>query len=458
MPLWSLTQERVEKLMRQIGDKEIEIDKLIKLSKEDLWRRDLDDFITEWRFQLEEDHQRQRKLGKTKRVSGLFEPKSKARKRKGNGSEDEDWGAPKKKTAGPTKQSTITASFEPRPPPPVEVPTPRNSQVFADILNRNNRKPSTDGASDEIDMADHDVSLPSKPKRGRKPKAAATANKSNPVESPRVDAIKADDQSDSELARRQPRQARAAAQKPIKYGLLSDSDSDNDDDLLGDVGKMVKGLPAVSGNSRSFFSSSTSRPGSGTGYRPSSKVLSKVAIDLTDDDTDYTKLIPQNSPRRSILVTAKENNIMDDDNDEFVNRLAPEEAAFQPRAAAASKPGKTSGAKASVKAEKKPLKKKATNQVKKNIQSPIAKAYAKRLAKKRAVDSDNEIEAMADDILDENDSVQGSPPPTKRQDVRPPRRATAIAKKTKYTFDDEDDEDESDDVHSGGESADFSES
>ena len=55
MALWSLTQERIEKLRRQIGDKELEIDALIKLSKEDLWNKDLDDFLDQWRFELENE-------------------------------------------------------------------------------------------------------------------------------------------------------------------------------------------------------------------------------------------------------------------------------------------------------------------------------------------------------------------------------------------------------------------
>ncbi len=44
MAIWSLTQERIDKLNRQIGDKESEIDVLIKLSPKDLWITDLDDF------------------------------------------------------------------------------------------------------------------------------------------------------------------------------------------------------------------------------------------------------------------------------------------------------------------------------------------------------------------------------------------------------------------------------
>lgn len=49
MAIWSLTQERIDKLKRQKGDKESELDKLIKTSEKQLWTTDLDDFINEWR-------------------------------------------------------------------------------------------------------------------------------------------------------------------------------------------------------------------------------------------------------------------------------------------------------------------------------------------------------------------------------------------------------------------------
>ena len=55
MAIWSLTQERVQKLLSQIGDKEHEIDDLLKLTAKDLWHKELDDFIAEWRFQLDDD-------------------------------------------------------------------------------------------------------------------------------------------------------------------------------------------------------------------------------------------------------------------------------------------------------------------------------------------------------------------------------------------------------------------
>lgn len=93
MPIWSLTKERIEKLSKQIGDIEAEIDKLIKLTKEDLWNSDLDAFINEWRFQLEdEDRLRKKAANMGRRASNKlkFGAKGPARKRKAQGEDPDD--------------------------------------------------------------------------------------------------------------------------------------------------------------------------------------------------------------------------------------------------------------------------------------------------------------------------------------------------------------------------------
>lgn len=125
MALWSLTQERVTKLLRQIGDKEEEVDVLMKKSKEDLWKADLDDFIAEWKFQLEDEHNRKRNIRKGRRVSKKFataaNSKASIKKRKGLGdafddSEFEEF-APKAKKRAPAPkpiQRAITAYTAPK--------------------------------------------------------------------------------------------------------------------------------------------------------------------------------------------------------------------------------------------------------------------------------------------------------------------------------------------------------
>src|SRR5436305_12196789 len=92
MHLWSLKQERVDKLLRQIGDKESEIDTLIKLSKAELWQRDLDDFIAEWRLQLEDEDKRQRaitKVTKGRRTSKKFTMAARPQNRKDLGDDSD---------------------------------------------------------------------------------------------------------------------------------------------------------------------------------------------------------------------------------------------------------------------------------------------------------------------------------------------------------------------------------
>lgn len=120
MALWSLTQERVDKVLRQMAEKEQEVDALMKKSKEDLWKADLDDFIAEWKFQLEDEHNRKRNIRKGRRVSKKFatsaNPKAAVKKRKGLGdafddSEFEEF-APKAKKRAPAPkpvQRAITA-------------------------------------------------------------------------------------------------------------------------------------------------------------------------------------------------------------------------------------------------------------------------------------------------------------------------------------------------------------
>jgi DNA topoisomerase II len=477
MPLWSLTQERVDKLLRQIGDKETEIDTLIKLSKEDLWKRDLDDFIAEWRFQLEDEDKRQRaitKVTKGRRTSKKFATAATFKKRKGLGDDsgDEDF-----EIAKPSKKQTKITAFQA--PRSTLVEDHPKTNAFAG-LSKMMRKSSTDGASDDPDVLAHDEDddLLEKPKPATKTKApkpatsgnddikpksmtAARTKENDTKARPKPKAVKADSDVEEVASRPAPRQARAATKKPINYG--TDSDSDNGDDLLGDVSNMVKGLPTNNGDSRSFFSSSISRPGSSAGYKTASRAPSKMIEDLSDDETDYTKLVPQQSPRRSILVTAKENNITEDE-DEILDRPSAPSRQQTKAVPPAPKPTKVTAGTAKAKPPAKTTKKPALSaQPKKNPQSPVAKAYAKRLAKKRVVDSDDDINAMADDILDSpgNEEVgREASPPARKAGARPMRRAATTAKKASYAFDDDDDDDdESEDVQSDEEpSAMFSDS
>lgn len=71
MPIWSLTKEKVDKLLAECAAKEGEIDALVKLSPKDLWRTDIEHFLKVWHQALADDEERARKksvLKKSRKV------------------------------------------------------------------------------------------------------------------------------------------------------------------------------------------------------------------------------------------------------------------------------------------------------------------------------------------------------------------------------------------------------
>ncbi|OKO90321.1 DNA topoisomerase 2 [Penicillium subrubescens] len=480
MPMWSLTQERVERLRRQIGDRETEVDDLIKLSKEDLWRKDLEEFINEWRFQLEDEERRMRKMQNmgrrhsSKLMTGGGRGAAAARKRKaaaGDDPDDEDFAAPKAKKKAPAKKKEPVVNS------------------LANFLSKSSTKeptPSADGAGDSDDDFDFEKEiLPKKARAAPKPKSKTTAEDDTidldqvpPISSsrasvqpdadpmdldeepaakpkpktkaaakpaakrgPKAKAKPADESDDDflEIARTAKEAAPAGrARKPVKYTAISDSDSDNGDDLLGDVSQMVKGIGGDDSNTRPLISE-RSRAGSSASLMAPSKA--KVS-EFDPDETDYSKLVPQDSPRRSIKVMPKDVSRIEDEEDEEEEDEAPTKPA--PRARAAPK------AKAAPKAAA------ARGRAKKDaapVPSPAAKAYASKLAKtnkKKPVDDDfseDDIDAMANDILDspagKMDVSDDEPAPRRAAAARPARRTAAAAKKTYVIEEDSEDEEDS---------------
>ena len=450
MALWSLTQERVERLRRQIGDKEDEITALTKRTKEELWKADLEDFITEWRFQLEDEKNRARNIRKGRRTSKKFATAKVVKKRKGLGdeSDESDFEVPKAKKpapapkAKPKTQTTITW-----------VSPSQKSNVHKYAQKR--LKVNTDGASDTFDSRSETASV------------SGSQQVKKPVPKPSSLAIKDDSDSDEVFSKPTNRTARAVTKKPTSYTVDIDSDSDNGDGLLADLGNMVKGLPKSTesgseSNSRALFSTSTSRPSSAHGaFKLPSKPEKKLSDDLSmsDDETDYKSLAPaQQSPRRSILVTNKDNTTFDLSDDEDVKVIPKSKPAAKPKAVRPKKEAADKEPKAKNHAAKK------APAAKKVEQSPVAKAYAKRLAKKKVIDSDDDMngdDLLANDILDSPSVSDPDVPIAKKPAAaRPARRAATSKKPAKYSFDDSDDEDGgfNDDDDDDEESAKFSDS
>ncbi|GES61190.1 DNA topoisomerase II [Aspergillus terreus] len=509
MPIWSLTQERVEKLRRQIGDKELEIDTLIKLSKEDIWKRDLEDFINEWRFQNDEEARRQRKVANMgRRTSSKLMTTGRgggaaARKRKaalGDDPDDEDFAAPKSKKSAAAKKTESKgggllsflgkSSAKPKPSPAdggdsdddfdMEI-MPKKSRGAPKSEPKADPKPKDE--DEDIVMEDSDIEevIPKKSRGGSKPSVkpesedgqakiaeapnrgrAAAKPKPKPKSEDEEDELDDDDFMEitkAEAAKPSAQPARSG-RKTTKYAELSDSDSDNGDDLLGDVSKMVKGIGSTNGASTSdsrLLFSERSRPGSSAGLKTTASKASKPS-EFDADETDYSKLVPSNTPRRSLQVKPKDAKVSDDNEPEDDDG-EPVKPAAKGKAAAKGKSTATAAKPTAAKARGRP-KKDAAKPITQTTLSPAAKAYASKQSKattakkKKLVDdlSDDDIDAMANDILDSpaggkrDAESEEEERPTRKTASRPARR-TAAAKKT-YVIDDDDSEE------AGGDSGD----
>ncbi len=260
------------------------------------------------------------------------------------------------------------------------------------------------------------------------------------------------------------RKPRAAAKKAPTYNL-SDSES-NGDDMLFDVGKMVKGIDNTStdqsSNTRPLFSSgSMPRPGSSAGLPKKSTATTRQILDLDGDDTDYSKLAPPPAAKRGASITVRSKVLPDDetDNDDVFGPRAPS----PPKASKPSRAPKAIGAK--VVAIKPTTKAKASGPIaaKKTTHnllpetrpmSPAAKAYAAKRARnntKNDSDDFDVVEKVAHEIMDDGSVLADSDSDDGDLIVRRPARKAAVQAvvKTKKSWrldsDDDEDEDEIDD-------------
>ncbi|KAB8277202.1 DNA topoisomerase [Aspergillus minisclerotigenes] len=504
MAIWSLTQERVEKLRRQIGEKEVEVDALIKMSKEDIWKRDLDDFIAEWRFQLEDEHRRQRKVAmmgrrtsaKLMTAAGRGAGAKRRKAALGDDPDDEDFAAPKTKKSAAAKKAEPKGGLlnylnkpatKSKSPPKDE---DNSDEDFAmEVMPKKNRgaskPPKEEDEDDAMGLSEVEEVMPKKsrsaPKAAAKtapkakevdedvmeveapPKRGRPAAKAKPKPKPKDEADEddLDDDDFAEITKAEAAKSSAPpsrSRKPVKYAIESDSD-DNGDDLLGDVSQMVKGIGAkdsATSDSRQLFSEH--QPGSSSGLQTSPPKASRISSDF-DDETDYGKLLPSKSPRRSLQVKPKEVKVSDDNFAEEDDEEEPVKPAAKAKPAARGKAAATAAKPTTAKARGRPKKDaaaavKPAAATKQTTLSPAAKAYASKQAKtttrkKQIVDdlSDDDIDAMANDILDSPAGGKKAADSEEEEEVRParkpagrPARRTAAAKKT-YVIEDDDSED-----------------
>ncbi|KAF2215953.1 hypothetical protein CERZMDRAFT_34549, partial [Cercospora zeae-maydis SCOH1-5] len=453
MPIWSLTQERVEKLKRQIGDKEEEINDLTMKTPQDLWKADLEALREDWHRALNEEENREKKIkAKGRRASAKLGISGKAGKKRkaadSDGYSDEDFGPKKPKT---TKSKALGGllAMKTESKPAGSYPLVNGPSIDVDKVETAPAPKARGRPKKAAEDTDSDALKPAAKKTGRAKKVVDSD-------------VEMDDDDDDvfaavakEAASKPPpaRAGRAAAQKAKKYTLDSDdSESDAGNDMLADVSEMVKGVGNVSADaqgSRLFHTSApaVSRPASSHGLK--SKASKKTLADISDDETDWAQLA-QNSPQKVTSRTILSDN--EDSMDIDVPAKPAPKAASKPQAAPKAKET------AAVKPKKAPAPAKPT------ALSPAAKAYAAKksasaqakagASKKKLPSSDDEAEDGVDDIA--NDILSDD-----EEDIAPTKpaarsRRAAATTKSKYTedSDEEDGDGSSDDFQDADESFD----
>lgn len=447
MPIWSLTAERLEKLKQAIEKKKAEHEELLALSEKDLWCRDLDDFMVEWENQLAVDAEIKTNI---RRLGRRVSKKIGAGTARGRKAKDDDEYEPEKKARGRPKAGATVAKAAPKPAVKTET---KSAQRFAEMFSAKpkvKKEPTADVMELSDAFSDDDYAALS---RSKSSAPAVKTSQSPPLEAPDTGRVK-----------------RAAASK-VKTVIDDDSESD-DDQMLGDVGALVKGIDKPAGDSEKgrFSLHAMSRPDSSHGNTtasslPKAKAKSAKAFDFDDDSPDDTnyELLAKSSPHKTAPKDDHVDSFLSDD-EPFVAPAKPTAAKSKSTSAESDDPtpaglstvkkarGRPAGAKSKEPAKPKAAPKAATKvtktaaskvaarpATKQTTLSPAAKAVAaKKASKKSALDDDSDDE-MAD---------PDSPPPKPASRARPGR---AAASRRPIVVDDESSEvqaEESDDPFS----------
>ena len=165
MTIWSLTRERYEKLLKQKGDKESELNILLLKSAKDLWNEDLDDFLECWQSFLHDDFQKR---------SNIIPAKGTKRKAKRTKAVKKEPGEPpKKKTTTTKKQSTL--------PVPVKKETSSEFPSFFTESKSPTVEEKTKAVASKFDDSDDDEILGLINSRSKSSSKPMTKSSSRPI-------------------------------------------------------------------------------------------------------------------------------------------------------------------------------------------------------------------------------------------------------------------------------------
>ncbi|KAK5125991.1 DNA topoisomerase 2 [Meristemomyces frigidus] len=319
MAIWSLTQERVEKLRKQIGDKEDEITILSKKSPTDLWKTDLDELLEEWQLQLDEEAKREKKIrSKGRRASNKLgiTAKGGSKKRKqddSDGFSDEDFGVKKAKGAATAKLKSglLNSKGESKP-----------AGIYP-IVNGVEQKPVVRPAIDQLDMT-MDGAVEKVPAgESTAPALKGLSIKAKPAAA-----------------------AKAAPKKPTKVI----SDDEDDDDVFAAVAKEAASKPAGAargGAKKKTVISDDEEEDDAMFEEPSKPAATtkagtkKKQVVSDDDEDDVFAAVAKEAPSKvAMKAAAKKKLVLSDDDEDMEDAPAPAAKPAPARAgrAAAQKP------------------------------------------------------------------------------------------------------------------------
>ncbi|CCU80602.1 serine/threonine protein kinase domain protein [Blumeria hordei DH14] len=277
LPLWSLTQERVDKLKAQMMSKKQEHDDLEKLSEKDLWCQDLDELVKEWENQLKEEEDYQKSVRNTNRRAsrkiGAGGKNARVRVRK----DDAEYN-PK-----PSKSNTSKATATQQ----------KTHQKFIENFTKPKKGKST--GSDDVKSNNSDDEFD----------AGALLASKNALKEPSQPPVVKPSRLTSKRAKPVASTKRSSVEKIEDESASSDYSFVDD---IGDIGNLVKG---IEGDEKNATSSSSGRmslfASQRSGSRGPSNVLpqlkskpSRGFIDDDDgeDDTNY-EMLARSSPQKS---------------------------------------------------------------------------------------------------------------------------------------------------------------
>ncbi|KAL7421894.1 DNA topoisomerase 2 [Cryptotrichosporon argae] len=280
MAIWSLTAEKVVKLIAERDAKEGELVELLKLSPQDLWNSDLDNFMAEWQLCLQEDEAAE-KAFKPKTKGAIKAAVKKARRAAGDDSEEEDDYAPTKAKAKPKAVKKSPVKTVKTSPAKREISTLSDAEDKPAVKKAAVSKPVPKAAPIAVDDSDDDMyTIPSK--LAAKPAAKRT--------------VKADSDSDEDEKpapkpkhKAAPKAAAKAAPKKAPARKTAKSESEDEGEMSNDDFDVVK---------------------------PKKATARKAAASDSDDDSDGYVPPPRAAPARAGRAAAKPSYVdLDEDSD-----------------------------------------------------------------------------------------------------------------------------------------------